>query len=162
MAPSSSNPRGGFPHPRPPFLQFRHRAVTSGCPPGVDEHRRHPFHVGPPASPKRSRQVAGLPLEGVRVLDVTAFWAGPSATQYLATLGADVIKVESIQRPDAIRFNVTVSPTTEQWWEQGYLFHSANLNKRGITLNLGDDRGRDLFLALTAQSDVVVENFTPA
>jgi crotonobetainyl-CoA:carnitine CoA-transferase CaiB-like acyl-CoA transferase len=95
------------------------------------------------------------------VLDVTAFWAGPAATQYLAALGADVIKVESIQRPDAMRFNVSVSPTTEQWWEQGYLFHSANLNKRGITLNLGDDRGRELFIGLAAQSDVVVENFTP-
>jgi crotonobetainyl-CoA:carnitine CoA-transferase CaiB-like acyl-CoA transferase len=95
------------------------------------------------------------------VLDVTAFWAGPAATQYLAALGADVIKVESTQRPDAMRFNVSVPPTTEQWWEQGYLFHSANLNKRGITLNLRDDRGRDLFLRLAAQSDVLVENFTP-
>ncbi len=102
-----------------------------------------------------------LPLDGVRVLDLTAFWAGPSATQYLATLGADVIKVESIQRPDSMRFNVSVSPKTERWWEQGYLFLSANLNKRGITLNLGDDRGRQLFLQLAAQSDVVVENFTP-
>ena len=97
----------------------------------------------------------------MRVLDVTAFWAGPSATQYLATLGADVIKVESVQRPDSMRFNVSVSPKTERWWEQGYLFLSANLNKRGITLNLGDDRGRELFLQLVAQSDVVVENFTP-
>ena len=60
-----------------------------------------------------------------------------------------------------MRFNVSVSPTSEQWWEQGYLFHSANLNKRGITLNLGDDRGRELFLALAAEADVVVENFTP-
>ena len=44
---------------------------------------------------------------------------------------------------------------------QGYLFLAANLNKRGITLNLGDDRGRELFLQLATQSDVVVENFTP-
>jgi crotonobetainyl-CoA:carnitine CoA-transferase CaiB-like acyl-CoA transferase len=95
------------------------------------------------------------------VLDVTAFWAGPSATQYLATLGADVIKVESVQRPDSMRFNVSVSPQTEQWWEQGYLYLSANLNKRDITLNLADERGRELFLRLAAQSDVVVENFTP-
>ena len=72
-----------------------------------------------------------------------------------------MIKVESVQRPDSMRFNVSVSPKTEGWWEQGYLFLSANLNKRGITLNLGDDRGRELFLQLAAQSDVVVENFTP-
>ena len=98
---------------------------------------------------------------------VSGFWISPrsgpvhAATQYLATLGADVIKVESIQRPDSMRFNVSVSPKTDQWWEQGYLFLSANLNKRGITLNLGDNRGRELFLQLAAQSDVVVENFTP-
>ena len=48
-----------------------------------------------------------------------------------------------------------------EWWEQGYLFLSANLNKRGITLNLGDERGRELFLRLASLSDVVVENFTP-
>ena len=109
----------------------------------------------------REGEDGSLPLDGVRVLDVTAFWAGPSATQYLAALGADVIKVESVQRPDSMRFNVSVSPKTERWWEQGYLFLSANLNKRGITLNLGDERGRQLFLELAAQSDVLVENFTP-
>jgi crotonobetainyl-CoA:carnitine CoA-transferase CaiB-like acyl-CoA transferase len=102
-----------------------------------------------------------LPLTGVRVLDFTAFWAGPSATQLLAALGADVIKVESIQRPDAIRYSVTVAPTTDQWYERGYLFNAANLNKRGITLNLNDPVGRGLVLDLAAQSDVVVENFSP-
>ena len=111
----------------------------------MGEHTSTPFHVRPTASPlSRADKNGCLPLEGVRVLDVTAFWAGPSATQYLATLGADVIKVESVQRPDSMRFNVSVSPKTERWWEQGYLFLSANLNKRGITLNLGDDRGREL------------------
>jgi crotonobetainyl-CoA:carnitine CoA-transferase CaiB-like acyl-CoA transferase len=79
----------------------------------------------------------------------------------LATLGADVIKVESIQRPDAIRFAGTVPPSVEQWYEQGLIYLSANLNKRGITLNLGGERGRELFLALVAHSDVVVENYSP-
>jgi len=157
-----SNPRGGFLQPRPPFRSSaaEPRPVTPA--PSVGEHSSAPFHVRPTA-PARSRSGDDgcLPLEGVRVLDVTAFWAGPSATQYLATLGADVIKVEAIQRPDSMRFNVSVSPKTERWWEQGYLFLAANLNKRGITLNLGDDRGRELFLQLAAQSDVVVENFTP-
>ncbi len=158
----TGNPRGGFSHPRPPFLSTTTEPRPVAAAPKVGEHDARPFrsnHTAPPRS--RSGDDGRLPLEGVRVLDLTAFWAGPCATQYLAALGADVIKVESIQRPDSMRFNVGVSPETERWWEQGYLFLSANLNKRGITLNLGDERGRRLFLQLVAQSDVVVENFTP-
>jgi crotonobetainyl-CoA:carnitine CoA-transferase CaiB-like acyl-CoA transferase len=158
----TSNPRGGFSHPRPPFLSTATDPRPVAPAPSVGEHATTPFRSGRPTSPRnRSGEDGCLPLEGVRVLDVTAFWAGPSATQYLATLGAEVIKVESVQRPDSMRFNVSASPKAERWWEQGYLFLSANLNKRGITLNLGDDRGRQLFLQLAARSDVVVENFTP-
>ena len=157
------NPRGGFSHPRPPFLSTATQPRPVGPAPSMGEHQESPFRSGrPAASPDHSSEDGSLPLEGVRVLDVTAFWAGPTATQYLATLGADVIKVESVQRPDSMRLNVSIATNTEQWWEQGYLFLSANLNKRGITLNLGDDRGRDLFLQLAASSDVIVENFTPA
>ena len=97
----------------------------------------------------------------MRILDLTAFWAGPFGTQYLATLGADVIKIESVQRPDPMRFSVSVPPTTEQWYEQGSLFNAINLNKRGVTLDLSRTEGRDLFLRLAAIADVVVENFTP-
>ena len=156
------NPRGGFSHPRPPFRSSATEPRPVAPAPSMGEHSPAPFHVRrstPPLS--RADEKGSRPLDGVRVLDVTAFWAGPAATQYLATLGADVIKVESVQHPDSMRFNVSVSPKTERWWEQGYLFLSANLNKRGITLNLGDNRGRELFLQLVAQSDVVVENFTP-
>ncbi len=158
----TGNPRGGFSHPRPPFLSTATEPRPVAAAPKVGEHDARPFRSNRAAPPgSRSGDDGSLPLEGVRLLDLTAFWAGPCATQYLATLGADVIKVESVQRPDSMRFNVGVSPKTDQWWEQGYLYLSANLNKRGITLNLGDDRGRELFLQLAAQSDVVVENFTP-
>lgn len=155
------NPRGGFPHPRPPFRSSVTERRTPAPAPALGEHQDLVL---------RPRRMTGralvdadnrLPLDGVRVLDCTAFWAGPCATQYLAMLGADVIKVESIQRPDGMRFNVTVPPTVEQWYEQGALFLSANLNKRGITLNLADGRGRELFLALAARSDVVFENYSP-
>jgi crotonobetainyl-CoA:carnitine CoA-transferase CaiB-like acyl-CoA transferase len=157
-----TNPRGGFPHPRPPFRSVQKPERPLEPAPSLGQHDG----VRLPAKPARSRPDAApagavRPLEGVRVLDITAFWAGPAATQYLASLGADVIKLESIQRPDAIRFNSTVPPTADQWWEQGFLFLSANLDKRGITLNLADPRGRELALALVAQSNVVVENFSP-
>jgi crotonobetainyl-CoA:carnitine CoA-transferase CaiB-like acyl-CoA transferase len=155
------NPRGGFPHPRPPFRSSATEQETPAPAPTLGEHQD--LTLGPRPS---SRHASGdaddrLPLDGIRVLDCTAFWAGPYATQYLATLGADVIKVESIQRPDSIRFNTTVAPAVEQWYEQGFLYLSANLNKRGLTLNLGDERGRELFLSLVALSDVVIENYSP-
>ena len=95
------------------------------------------------------------------MLDFTAFLAGPMCTQYLACLGADVIKVESIQRPDPMRFSVLVDASVEQWYEQGSIYQSANLNKRSVTLNLSDPRGRAIALRLAATADVVIENFTP-
>lgn len=102
-----------------------------------------------------------LPLSGVRVLDCTAWWAGPSATHVLATLGADVVKVESVARPDLMRYSATRPPTEPDWWEWGFLFHGVNLNKRGITLDLRQPRGAELFERLSARADVVVENYTP-
>jgi crotonobetainyl-CoA:carnitine CoA-transferase CaiB-like acyl-CoA transferase len=121
---------------------------------------RPPFRstaVGRPA-PAPPRVPA---LEGVRVLDLTAFLAGPFATHYLASAGADVIKVESVQRPDPMRFNVRLPPTVDRWYDQGNIYLGVNLNKRDITLNLTDPRGRDLLLRLAATCDVVIENFTP-
>lgn len=97
----------------------------------------------------------------MRVLDFTAFWAGPSATHMLAALGADVVKVESVQRVDGMRFSTTRPPSVPQWWEYGPVFHGANVNKRGITLDLGRDEGVALAKRLIEQCDAVVENFTP-
>jgi len=156
------NPRGGFPHPRPPFRS----SITDPLPvrpsPRLGDHGEL-WMTPPPARtpPGTEAAAAALPLEGVRVLDLTAFLAGPIATEYLAWAGADTIKVESIQRPDPMRFSVLVEPGTDQWYEQGSIFLSVNLGKRSITLNLSDPRGRDLLLQLAAGCDVVIENFTP-
>jgi len=107
-----------------------------------------------------ARPADGLPLAGLVVVDLTAFWAGPAATHLLASLGAEVVKVESIQRPDAMRFTTT-RPEEPQWWEWGAVFHGVNANKRSVTLDMGDARGRSLLLQLVAQADVVIENFSP-
>lgn len=95
-----------------------------------------------------------LPLEGVRVLDLTRALAGPFATTLLADLGADVVKVEPLSG-DMIRswgpFDGDVS-----------LYHlSVNRNKRSVTVDFRTDRGRALLHELAADADVLVENFRP-
>ena len=102
------------------------------------------------------------PLSGLRVLDFTAFWAGPFATAWLASMGADVVKVEAVQRPDGIRFSANVRPHEDaQFYEKSALFHACNLGKRGITLDLGHPDGLALAKRLVERADVVAENFTP-
>ena len=102
-----------------------------------------------------------LPLHGVKVLDLTAWWAGPSASAMLAALGADVVHVESVTRPDGMRFTSGVSVDRDSWWEYSALFHTSNTNKRDLTLDLARPEGRALALRLIEQVDVVIENYTP-
>ena len=95
------------------------------------------------------------------MIDFTAWWAGPIASHSLALLGADVVKVESIQRPDGMRFASARPPSVDQWWDWGMVFHGANTNKRGITLDLRSPEGVEIAERLIADADVVIENFTP-
>ena len=92
--------------------------------------------------------VSALPFEGLRVLDMTTFWAGPSCTHMLAMLGAEVIHVESTRRPDGTRLIAGIPVTEEQWWEKSPIFSGLNTNKKGLTLDLQSARGRDLLRAL--------------
>jgi crotonobetainyl-CoA:carnitine CoA-transferase CaiB-like acyl-CoA transferase len=112
--------------------------------------------IEPPPTP-----TSALPLAEVRIVDLTAFWAGPMATQVLAALGAEVIKVEGVRRPDGMRFAGGRPPSWDRWWEWGPVFQCSNTNKRGITLELSTPRGREVALDLIARSDVVIENFSP-
>ncbi|OBJ21962.1 CoA transferase [Mycobacterium sp. 1245801.1] len=111
--------------------------------------------------PPRSADPDALPLSDIRVTDFTAFWAGPVATQLLGALGADVIKVEGVRRPDGMRFSAGRPPDWDHWWEWGPVFLCSNNNKRGVSIELGTDTGRELALGLIAASDLVVENFSP-
>ncbi len=163
-----TNPRGALPHPRPPFRSSLTDPRPPGPAPSLTERTtpgssatRDPECGARPFTGGAPRGDAARPLAGVRILDFTAFLAGPMSTQYLGCLGADVIKLESIQRPDPMRFTVMVEPSVDQWWEQGSIYLSVNLNKRGLTLNLADPRGRELARRLAATADVVIENFTP-
>jgi len=101
-----------------------------------------------------------MPLENIRVIDLTQVWAGPLASRVLADFGAEVIKVESIQRPDLTRYSHRpASPPNGKLYNQGGYFHQYNRNKYGITLNLAKSQGRDIFMQLVECSDVVVENY---
>ncbi|UXA07280.1 CoA transferase [Mycobacterium sp. SMC-2] len=109
----------------------------------------------PPAGPDT------LPLADTRITDFTAFWAGPVATQLLGALGADVIKVEGVRRPDGMRFSAGRPPSWDQWWEWGPVFLCSNSNKRGVSVELSTNAGRAIALELIAASDLVIENFSP-
>ncbi len=102
-----------------------------------------------------------LPLEGIRIVDFTAFWAGPAATHMLAALGAEVIKIESVRRPDGMRLTSTAPPSVDRWWEWGPVFFGANSNKRSVTLDMTRTEGLALAKRLIAAADAVMENFTP-
>ena len=105
------------------------------------------------------------PLEGVRIIDFTQAWIGPFATTMLADLGADVIKVESHRRPDIWRNSRpptgTLANPNAHPFNTSANFASTNRNKRGIAIDLNDERGRNLARELIRTADIVTSNFTP-
>ncbi len=104
-----------------------------------------------------------LPLDGIRVLDLTRAYAGTTGTLYLADLGAEVIKVEAASRPDipTRQMNFAENDPGDVPWERAAYFHRLNSGKRDITLDLTKPAGVDLFKRLVAECDVVAENYLP-
>jgi crotonobetainyl-CoA:carnitine CoA-transferase CaiB-like acyl-CoA transferase len=102
-------------------------------------------------------------LSGLRVLDLSRILAGPSATQLLADLGAEVIKIERPGAGDDTRGwgpPFMVDGSGEETGPSAY-FLSANRGKHSVAVNIADPRGQALVQALAAQSDILVENFKP-
>ena len=154
------DPLDEFTMPRRPYLID---GVPGGVPepaPALAEHNEKPIPVRV-ARPEPSTSTPALPLAGIRVLDLTAWWAGPTAAGMLATLGAEVIHVESTRRIDGMRTAGGMFYSRPQWWEYSAFFLAANTNKFDITLDLDRPEGRALALELVAKSDIVIENFTP-
>jgi crotonobetainyl-CoA:carnitine CoA-transferase CaiB-like acyl-CoA transferase len=150
---------GGFLQPRPPYLIEHSAQRPLGPAPALDADADATF--GPreqPSGAGASGVDAARPLDGLKVVDLTAFWAGPLASSFLADMGADVVKIESAQRPDGMRFAGAV-PNAEMW-EWSPVFHGANPGKRDLTLNLDDERGLALLKKLIAGADVLIENFS--
>ena len=96
----------------------------------------------------------GLPLSGIRVLDLTRYVAGPFCTMVLGDLGADIAKVEGPGGDEARSYPPHVG-------EESTYFLAYNRNKRSVALDLKDESGRETARALAARADVLAENFTP-
>jgi formyl-CoA transferase len=95
-------------------------------------------------------------LEGVRILDMTHVQSGPTCTQILAWMGADVLKIERPGVGDATRGQLRDIPDVDSLY-----FTMLNHNKRSLTLNTKSDRGKEIFTRLIEECDVMVENFAP-
>ncbi|MHB8575829.1 MAG: CaiB/BaiF CoA transferase family protein, partial [Dehalococcoidia bacterium] len=102
---------------------------------------------------------AAKPLAGIRVLDFGWILSVPHCTAWLGTLGAEVIKVESMARPDAARIAGTGGADGIQGPNRSAAFNGLNFSKKSITLNIATETGRQLALDLVRKSDVVCENF---
>jgi crotonobetainyl-CoA:carnitine CoA-transferase CaiB-like acyl-CoA transferase len=110
-----------------------------------------------------------LPLSGVRVIDFGDAWAGPYACTLLADAGAEVIRIEDIHRmpanmrgrrePGARAQGYVNREPGHRPWDRFYLYNGCERNKYGITLDLKQEKGRELFLDLVRHSDVVVSNY---
>jgi crotonobetainyl-CoA:carnitine CoA-transferase CaiB-like acyl-CoA transferase len=106
-------------------------------------------------------------LEGIRVIDLTAWLAGPFVSLNLASMGAEVIKIERPKAGDPCRWNPPfagpqgVSHARKTDEDTSLLYLKRNRGKKGISLNLQSERGKEIFRQLVKKGDVVIENFAP-
>ena len=154
-----------------PFIKFGQSPINIQQPaPKVGEHNTQildaspknpprpssaPYRSSPPSSPT-------MPFDGIKVLDFSWVGVGPITTKHLADFGADVIRVESVSRPDTLRngapFKEGVPGINRSQFSANY-----NSSKRGLGLNLATERGRELAKNLIREwkPDVIAESFTP-
>ena len=102
------------------------------------------------------------PLEGVRIVEMGQLIAIPSAMKWMADMGAQVIRLESVQRLESYRTDSLYHNDVDgEFWNRGANFYEQNRNKLGLTLDLSRDEGRAVLRDLIAVTDVFAENFTP-
>src|ERR1700738_214720 len=115
--------------------------------------------IGMSSQRERSGMGIGIELdclEGIRIVDFTQFEAGPSCTECLAWLGAEVVKIENPRTGDPGRRLQPGKPIYDPWY-----FHQFNANKKSVTLNLKSPRGLEIVRELLKKADVTVENMAP-
>jgi crotonobetainyl-CoA:carnitine CoA-transferase CaiB-like acyl-CoA transferase len=156
-----TTPAGKLTLPGPSARMSLTPAVAPEPPQPFQGWLRRPHAEGRARAPRNGPR---LPLAGIRIVDLTQAWIGPYATMLLADLGAEVIKVESPTRPDVWR-NVSELPPCARpgahRWNTCHFFNSVNRNKRSLALDLDKARGRELFLKLVQDADLLMENYTP-
>ncbi len=156
----------GFLQPRSPFrYSATHENSTRAAgewqpepPPQVGQHDEAGV-VGRRQRPGTTSGDPRRPLAGLRVLELGTFQAGPLVGVNLAALGADVVKVEAVGRPDLIRFTGNLDLDRAWEWHAAYL--APNLGKRSLTVDLTQPEGLPTMRELIARSDVLLENFLP-
>jgi len=106
--------------------------------------------------------MASLPLDGIRVLDASNTYAGPTCGRVLSDLGAEVIHVEAMQRWETVRLIVMPeNAMPEDYWNGGAYFQKRNLGKKSLTLDLTRPAGIEAFKQVARRCDVMLESFAP-
>ena len=134
-----------------------------GAAPRLGEHTaslQAEFTNAPAPAPTFAAPTTELPLQGLRVVELTGNWAGPIVGRHLGDLGAEVVKLEWAARP-ATRALFMPGPTQDPQrypYDRAMYFNLLNRNKRDLVVDLAADAGKQIFLELMAEADVFVEN----
>ena len=145
------------------FAKFTQSPLTVlGAPPRLGEHTVEVLGESERVAHASTEPVAStaLPLQGVKVLDFMWAMAGPAASRVLADYGADIIRVESANKLDAVR---TISPFPDDVadTDKSGIYHNMNAGKRGLTLDMSKPGAIDVIWDLIDWADVVLESFSP-
>jgi crotonobetainyl-CoA:carnitine CoA-transferase CaiB-like acyl-CoA transferase len=149
-----------------PFAKFSETPIVyRRRPPAVGEHNQEILN-GEPRTPfgrelaRSSSNTSELPLKGLKIVDLFWAMAGPASTRALADYGATVVRVESNRKLDTCR---TIGPYigNQAGIENSGIFINLNAGKLGVTLDLGNEEGREVFRDLVRWADIVTESFSP-
>ncbi|MEE8398932.1 MAG: CoA transferase [Desulfobacterales bacterium] len=150
---------------RPAPLLGQHTDEITDDSATFSQHAEEPPSPEADKGPGKGDAEGILPLAGIRVLDFAWVFAGPYSSMFLASLGAEVIKIEGHNRSDLMRRSITwplADPApTQRFPNQGTGFLSANMNKKGITLDISKPEGKEIARRLVETSDVVLDNMRP-
>ena len=148
---------------RPAPCLGEHGQALRATRPAVQRQPSRPGADGP-----RAHAQTAEPLSGIRVLSLAQAWSGTFGTELLALLGADVVQVGSIERTDVWRRvrsrvprGLAAADRVQHALNTQGLYNSVNLNKREITLDLRQERGRELLWQLLPRFDILADNFRP-